>query len=271
MHRAFLAASVIALLPASVFAYINAGFKSQVEYNRHMREQREAKIGRATEAIRRNPKDAVAYLYRGNIYADFHSGWREYSNGGPNYEEALADYSKAIELDPKLAEAYFQRGRVHYELFWQEWMASPAVQEADKLPNGPVRIQRFRELEKKPQPKKVKALADVEKAIQLNPKLLKAQVFFAVYTKDAVRAIQAAKQACELTEYKEEVCVELMAACYARSGDFDNAVHWQEKALKLKFFPEFYRDWARERLEKYRQKKPNDWDVPFWQRMKERK
>ncbi|MEI6382001.1 MAG: tetratricopeptide repeat protein, partial [Cyanobacteriota bacterium ELA615] len=32
------------------------------------------------------------------------------------YPQALADYSKAIELDPKFALAYFERARTHYML-----------------------------------------------------------------------------------------------------------------------------------------------------------
>jgi hypothetical protein len=70
MSRTVLLASVVALLPTSAFAYINAGFRSQAEYDRYMREQRLAEIGRATDAIRRDPKDPVAYFYRGKIYEE---------------------------------------------------------------------------------------------------------------------------------------------------------------------------------------------------------
>jgi len=32
------------------------------------------------------------------------------------FDEAICDYSKAIELDPKYAVAYYNRGQIHYRL-----------------------------------------------------------------------------------------------------------------------------------------------------------
>ncbi len=109
MNRAILVASVIALLPASAFGYIGSGYKSAAAYRQHLHEEHLAKIGRVTEAIHRNPRDAVAYFYRANLHAQL-GGFTE---GVPrNYEAALADYDKAIELNPKFAQAYFRRGQV---------------------------------------------------------------------------------------------------------------------------------------------------------------
>lgn len=51
------------------------------------------------------PKDAQGFNARGNRYS---------RNGA--YEQALQDYTKAIELDPGFAEAYYNRGVSHYEL-----------------------------------------------------------------------------------------------------------------------------------------------------------
>ncbi len=51
------------------------------------------------------PVDAEGFLDRGNRYG---------RNG--SYEQAIADYNKAIELDPGLAEAYYNRGFSFYEL-----------------------------------------------------------------------------------------------------------------------------------------------------------
>ena len=33
-----------------------------------------------------------------------------------DFDEAISDYSEAIELDPKLAVAYYNRGQIHYRL-----------------------------------------------------------------------------------------------------------------------------------------------------------
>ena len=248
MSRTLLLASVVALLPTSAFAYINAGFKSQAEYDRYMREQRLAEIGRATEAIQRDPKDPVAYYYRGNIYAR-ENGIGDYNDGGPNYELALADYDRAIELDPKFAQAYFRRGKLR--LWVHRLNRTPEMEEAERLPL-PARLARLRELENTPQRRRkvAEALADVEKATELNPKLVEAQVFFAVHTDDPAKAIKAAKAACTAKEYRDEICLQLLAWAYARNGDFENAVHWQKKALEL---PVFGMAEAKVRLEQYRQ------------------
>ena len=55
-----------------------------------------------TEAIRLDPKLAVAYNSRGNVY---------YDEG--DYDRAIADYNEAIRLDPKYAFAYNSRGDIY--------------------------------------------------------------------------------------------------------------------------------------------------------------
>jgi tetratricopeptide (TPR) repeat protein len=56
-----------------------------------------------TKLIETKPKDAEAYLNRGNSYA---------KQG--DYAQAIADYTKTIEINPKLAEAYNNRAGVYY-------------------------------------------------------------------------------------------------------------------------------------------------------------
>ena len=51
------------------------------------------------------PSDPAGYLDRGN----------RYSRNGV-YHKAIEDYTKAIELDPKFAEAYYHRGCSWYEV-----------------------------------------------------------------------------------------------------------------------------------------------------------
>lgn len=52
-----------------------------------------------SEAIRIDPKNALAYVNRGSTY-----------NCLKDDKSSLADYEKAIEIDPKLAIAYYNRG-----------------------------------------------------------------------------------------------------------------------------------------------------------------
>ena len=58
------------------------------------------RIQGCTARIARNPKDAAAYFSRGGAYG--HKG---------DYDHAISDYDKAIELNPHYAQAYSSRGR----------------------------------------------------------------------------------------------------------------------------------------------------------------
>jgi len=53
-----------------------------------------------------------------------------------------------------------------------------------------------------------------------------------VEKRDGARAIQWATKACELTHWEEPSTLGTLAAAYARTGDFDAAVKWQQDALQ---------------------------------------
>ena len=62
-----------------------------------------------------DPHDAIAYANRGMAY-----------NKREEYDKAIADYTRAIELNPNLADAYLQRGAVYgvkgeYRLTLADW------------------------------------------------------------------------------------------------------------------------------------------------------
>ena len=51
--------------------------------------------------------------------------------------------------------------------------------------------------------------------------------------RDGKRAIKMATEACELTEYKQGHILSTLAAAYAETGDFDNAIKWSEKSAEV--------------------------------------
>jgi hypothetical protein len=51
--------------------------------------------------------------------------------------------------------------------------------------------------------------------------------------RDGVRAVEAAREACEMTEWRVWGCVEALAAAYAECGDFESADKYQMLAEEL--------------------------------------
>lgn len=152
-------------------------------------------IANYSEAIRLDPQDAVAYYNRGH-------GWQ---NKG-NIDQAIADYSTAIRLDPKFTPAYFNRGH-----------ASASKGDYEN------------------------AIADYTEAIRLEPNYSRpyngrAWIWATCPDerfRDGKQAVASATRACELDAAKALSNIGTLAAAYAETGDFANAVKWQSRAVAL--------------------------------------
>jgi tetratricopeptide (TPR) repeat protein len=152
-------------------------------------------ISECGEAIRLDPNFAMAFAGRG--YA-----WQLKKE----YAKALSDYNEAIRLAPKTAATYMNRGTVH-----------DAMEQYDL------------------------SLQDYDAAARLSPKSFTPLVARAWVRatcpdpryRDANKSLKDAKKACELAEWKDGNCLEVLAAAYAENGDFLNAVTWQKKAIDL--------------------------------------
>src|SRR5262249_59963477 len=51
--------------------------------------------------------------------------------------------------------------------------------------------------------------------------------------RDRKKAVESARKACELTDWKVPDCMDSLAAAYAETGEFTKAIEWQEKALAI--------------------------------------
>jgi hypothetical protein len=75
--------------------------------------------------------------------------------------------------------------------------------------------------------------------------------------RDAKKAVESATKACELTNWKDDTCLDTLATGQAEAGEFDLAVKWEEAAIKLTPGTEGEMlKWRKERLALYRDKKP---------------
>jgi tetratricopeptide (TPR) repeat protein len=167
-------------------------------------------------AIRLKPTNANTYFLRGNAWYDL-----------SDRDKAIADYNEAIRLDPNNAACYFMRGN-----------ASFFNNELDK------------------------AMKDCEEAIRINPESAPALGLIAWLLathpeerfSDGHRAIRLATKACELKNWHDGWSLQALAAAYAETGQFDNAVRYQLRALEV--YGSAGEDAPRRRLELYKQRKP---------------
>jgi tetratricopeptide (TPR) repeat protein len=207
-----------------------------------------------SEAIQRDPADAALYAFRGwahkqqksleNAVADYdraielapgQCAWR--NNRAlirveqKEYDRAIVDYNVAINLYPQYSLAYRNRGNCRLK---------------QKEYDG--------------------ALADFQKSVEFGPEVPLAQSTLARLLatcpdnqfRNAKQAVEAARKACEISNWKIGTMLDTLAAAYAEAGQFDEAVRYEERAFAD---PEFVQDKqkvveARKCLQLYRNKKP---------------
>jgi tetratricopeptide (TPR) repeat protein len=159
----------------------------------------------------------AAELYRRGI-AYTHSGL---------FDLAIADFDEVIRLDHRFAGAHASRG---YACFQEH---------------------EYR-----------KALDDYNEAIRLDTADVNALNGSAwiwstcpdIRYRDGRKAVEAARKACELTNWKDAMSIDTLAAASAEIGDFSMAVKWQIKAMEA-LADDKKRDGFRARHLLYQQKK----------------
>ncbi len=139
-------------------------------------------IGEFTKAIELDPNYAEAYRSRGFAYskkgkdhwayADITKKPVDYANAKAIYQRAIADYTKAIKLDPNDAMAYLSRGEAFFMQGKSDWAIDDYTKAIELDPND-ARAYMFRSAVYAVRWETDKAIADLEKAIEVsrNPSL----------------------------------------------------------------------------------------------------
>ena len=146
-------------------------------------------------SLQRRPTDPAVYMARGEaLLLDMQT------------EAAIADFTKALEVDPTATEALVLRAKA-WNRHFQYARAIDDYAEA------------IRRAADDPAPRRALAwlLATCpDRAFR-----------------DGPRAVQEGTMACELTHWKSAECLDALSAACAEAGDFTSAVKWQSQAVKL--------------------------------------
>jgi tetratricopeptide (TPR) repeat protein len=193
-------------------------------------------------------------------YANAHSNVGGVLNRMARFKDALPHFQEALRIRPTF-EAHVNHGNALVELKRYKQAASEYREALKFRPNyapahngrgsALINLGRFKE-----------ALSHFQQAVQSDPNFSKARNnlawLLATCPDETLRhgkqSLTHATRAYQLTGGKISEVLETIAAAHAELGEFEEAVRWQEKALRI--VPEKGRDALTARLKMYKQGKP---------------
>lgn len=204
------------------------------------------------EAIRINPREYFAYCYRGVAF--FRQG---------EIENALTDFAKAIEMNPTRPDAYVCRARLRLHRkdypgaiadcatgieYHPDWISAYTLRSMAYLRSG-----KFDQAEQ--DLRTAKSLSKRDELYYHD-----ALAWFRSTCPDArlrnrSEALVEAKHSCEMVHWKYWNQLDTLAAAEAEAGDFRKAVEYEERALQMPV-PLILRPEVEARLNLFRQHQP---------------
>lgn len=181
------------------------------------------------EAVKLHPANSTAVELRGMSYT--HKG---------DYDKAIADFTRLIKLHYHVAINYYRRGYT----YGRENRWTNAIEDYKQA----VRLNSTNDAyydalgyaylhEKDP----ANAVKNFDESLRLSPDnteyLNNLAWFLAVYPdakfRDGLAAVGLAEKACRLTDWRRRGFVDTLAAAYAETGDFTDAVKYEKQALRM--------------------------------------
>jgi tetratricopeptide (TPR) repeat protein len=205
-----------------------------------------------TQAIERDGRNAQAYYYRASAYVNKEED-----------ENAMADVETALEIDPNHDRALTLRGW----LYLQDEEFDKAITDCSKaIRLNPKSADAYTTRASAYEGRKeyAKAIADYKSAIRLDSEDAETHNSLAwilatcpnAELRSGSSAVEHATAACRLSNYKDAVHLDTLAAAHAESGQFRQAVDWEQKALQAALdLGDDERDEMHKRLELYQQGK----------------
>lgn len=187
----------------------------------------------------------------------------EYAEQG-KFDLAIKELDQAIQLDAKNALVFSVRGTVRFRMKEYDKAITDLDEAIRRSPDKATSGYYIRGSAWYMKKEYAKGVTDFEEAIRLNPKeydALNGRAWAAATCpdakyRDAKKAVEYAKQACDISKWKDPFSLGTLAAAYAEAGDFAAAVEWLEKAMKDKVYLKEYGEEADKMLKLYQAKKP---------------
>jgi tetratricopeptide (TPR) repeat protein len=213
----------IELDPRNSYAFVERGV---FEYNRREYDKAERDF---QTAIDMGSRTAVIYIARGMIFLKKHD---------PN--KAYSEFKRALEIDARhpdvyagIASMYLMQGKTDKakKVLDQAVEIDPLC--ADSHGNRAVVLVSLGQYDK--------AIDDLDEVVKVAPnsvRALRERAWILATCPDAKvrngeQAVSSATRACELTDWKDPHSLSTLAAAHSESGQFEEAVKWQQKAIEL--------------------------------------